>query len=149
MQGMDLKDALELYNTSASLTNLYWSFFSTVVLALMGFLFTTRTDLRRWHRIWLCIIFLMIAGGNLFALINKTTLHEAVAQEVIVIAQKQPPASGALQKKLEKVSRPGAHGLHGTDWRVTAAFHVFFDIVVVVTILAVHPRRESAGQGIV
>jgi len=147
---MSLKEVIDLYNTSATLTGLYWNLFAVVVLGLLGFLFANKSDLRTWHRVLLCMVFIIFAVANISALINKQTMHYAMAHEVVSITKTRPPSSEALQQKLKEVGAfPTAHSLQATRWEVMAAFHVFFDIVVIVTIFVIHPSTRENTKGTV
>jgi hypothetical protein len=139
----ELKDAINLYNSYATLTGFYWNLYVVIVLALLGFITFTKIDLDRRRRLLLCFAFLVFAVGNLSALINKQSMHAAMAHEVVKVAKAHPPFSDELKKKLSQVSKPlglaGDKALHGTSWITTLIFHSIFDVMVVIAILTIHP----------
>ena len=137
----ELKDAIGLYNSYATLTGFYWNLYVVIVLALLGFVTTTKIDLDRRRRLLLCFVFLVFAVGNLSALVNKQSMHSAMAHEVVKVAKKCPPLSDELKKKLSQVSLglAGGKALHGTPWITTLIFHSIFDVMVAFAILTIHP----------
>ena len=98
----ELKDAINLYNSYATLTGFYWNLYVVIVLALLGFITFTKIDLDRRRRLLLCFAFLVFAVGNLSALINKQSMHAAMAHEVVKVSQEHPPVSDALKNKLSQ-----------------------------------------------
>ena len=139
----DLKDAIGLYNSYATLTGFYWNLYVVIVLAFLGFVTTTKIDLDRRRRLLLCFAFLVFAVGNLSALVNKQSMHYAMAHEVVKVAKEYPPFSDELKKKLSQVSKPfelaGGKALHGAPWTTMLIFHSIFDVMVVFAILTIHP----------
>ena len=117
--GDELKNVIDLYNSSANLTSLYWNLFAAVVFGILGSLFTTKVNLSVWQRGLLCFVFIVFALANLFALINKQSMHHAMAYEVVEVAKVSVPKSKELKSKLSEVSwLPSHSSLHGTRWQI-------------------------------
>jgi hypothetical protein len=134
---LDLEKAVNLYLSTANATGFYWNLYAAVSLALVGWVLTRENPLGMRTRLLFIVVFLLFTTSNLGALINKHSLHELVAEEVIAIAR---PLEKQMTPRLWAKLTTDCRGygrflpfrcLHATGGSAAIAFHLPLDLAVI------------------
>jgi hypothetical protein len=110
-----LSSSIDLYKSATGWVNGYWTFFSSVSLAVVGLVLGGKTSLPGRGKLAVGIAFLAVALANNFAL-GRAAAMRVEAKEVILasVSQSQSDTSHAARKYQELVTQldsPSARGL--------------------------------------
>jgi hypothetical protein len=139
-----VREAFNLYQSSAGLMATYWGFYITAATVVVGYVIGSSSPPRMGVRIVLAVGFAAFALSNFSAVVNKHSLTLAAAQEVVQRVKEQPGADDSMmQRKLSHVCEGFQNlypegCLHATRPRVVAGLHAAADVVVLGIILGLN-----------
>jgi hypothetical protein len=143
---------LTLYTTTANLTTAYWAAYLTAVAAIIGYTIAARSRPALRLRLALTVGFLLFSVPNMSSVVNKQSLHQAAAEELVEAAKQTQgrwPLSKALSNKVAKTCTRVEEWLIPTNClRATGGwsafcFHTIVDIFVLISIWV---RRQEQSQ---
>ena len=124
---MSLKELLDLSEKLEDRISAYWNFYTIVVIAVGGWLFSVKPQLERVNAVMLTIVLIVFFVSN-FALIRFTTNRlTALESEIKAVA----PGSGLKSK--EYVNQLGSLSIP-YRMEISWALHLVIDFAVLIVI---------------
>ena len=131
---MNYAQLVQLYfERSAALQN-YWTLYVVILGGLLAFS-SLRQIPNRLTTILITVLFLSFAYKNCGAIVDVTRQREAVRASIAKTPDVNPEAGAALEATLV-----------GTDVAGVRRFHVFCDVITVVTLWSMEWRRRRRAR---
>ena len=87
---MDTKDIADLFIAATGKVEFYWNFYTVTLLALIGWLVTTKKILRPGLKSLITVGYLVFVLMNILGLWGSYTFAEALRQDLLIAAKAAP-----------------------------------------------------------
>jgi hypothetical protein len=104
---MDTKDIADLFIAATGKIEFYWNFYTVTLLALIGWLVSTKKVLRAELKSLITIGYLVFVLMNILGLWGSYTFAEALRQDLLIAAEAAPDTLRNAQAVLAKGSFSG------------------------------------------
>ena len=101
---METKDIADLFIIATEKIEFYWNFYTVTLLALIGWLISTKKQLRLGLKCLITMGYLLFALMNIFGLLGSYTFAEALRQDLLIAAQSTPDSLKNTHAILSKFS---------------------------------------------
>jgi hypothetical protein len=135
------KTLIEMLKVGVDSVNAFWSLYSAVAFALLGYVFAAQRPIQLFKvRIVLAVVFGVFALSNWYSLIREQ--HKAVKVCEYVIAEfRKDPAMQAFAESLQKNAPTSASAV--------TSFHIFIDLSVISMIFlapTITQRKDGSDE---
>jgi hypothetical protein len=101
---MDIKAIADLFVTATGKVEFYWNFYTVTLLALIGWLVSTKRTLLPRVKLLITVGYLAFVLMNIFGLWNSYTFVEALRKDLLHAAKADPDAIRNAQEVLLNIS---------------------------------------------
>ncbi len=101
---MLMKDIADLYVTAVGKVEFYWNFYTVTLLAMIGWMVSTKNPLAPRLKVLITVGFLFFALMNLLGLYGSYGFTEAIRKDLLSVAELKPEILSNSRKALSENS---------------------------------------------